>query len=443
MREHTQKVPCGGFLRCGILQVMKNRIIQKTLPNGMPIVIAELPGHSTVTVLQMVACGMYYETAETNGISHFLEHVCFKGTKNWDGRDLMKYLDGLGAETNAFTSEEFTGYYAKGAAANWREYIAAVSDIYQHPVFPTDEVVRERGVVLGEYDMYEDQPTYQAQKLLSTAMFGNQPAGWQVIGTKKNISSFKDTDVAAWHDKYYTPANSVLIVAGPVAASDVMTAARRHYAGKARTTRRPRRVPVTDRQTAPVVMARTADTDQTHVCIAFRGYNRNSPDRQKVQLLASLLGAGMSSRLYVKLREDMGAGYYVTAAHVAYMDHGYFEIRTGCEASRVAEVVAAIRAECDRLVNELVTTAELEKTTNYLVGHSYMGLESTDAWAEYVGVQALLDGKILTIEDRLANLRAITPAQLRTVARKLFRDDQMTVVAYGNVKQSDLKKGLK
>jgi predicted Zn-dependent peptidase len=417
------------------------KISTTRLPNGMPLVVVHSPGHATTTVLQLVATGMYYEDTHTNGISHFLEHVCFKGTRDWDSRELMRFLDGLGAETNAFTSEEFTGYYAKGARDNWKDYLMCVSQIFLHPVFPESEVIKERGVVLGEYDMYEDQPTHQAQKLLSETMFKNQPAGWQVIGTKKNISRFTASDVQDWHKTYYTPDNSLLVVVGNVDPKEVSAYARTLYSQPHHATS-PAREPVVETHDGPVVAVRKAQTDQVHICVAFRGYERSHPDRHIVQVIGALLGAGMSSRLYERLREQMGAGYYVTAAHVAYTDHGYLEIRTGCESARVTEVVAAIIEECKALSQELVTQSELKKIQNYLIGHSYMGMESTDAWAEYVGVQLLLDGTALSLDDRLARLKRITDRDIERVARDVFVPERLVMVAYGDTTTSSIKSAI-
>lgn len=417
------------------------KILDTQLSNGMPATYISVPGLTTMTVLVLVRAGLYCEDSKTNGISHFLEHVCFKGTEKMSGRELMKHLDSLGAETNAFTSEEFTGFYAKGSPDHARDYVASIFDIFTNPIFPSDEVIRERGVVAGEYDMYQEQPMYRAQKLLSTAMFGDQSAGWQIIGTKKNILSFDRDDVVAWHSKWYIPQNSRLVIAGPMPTARIETMVNSVVGEKSAKTKVPKRLPVLDIQKEPVVIAQRAPSDQTHVCIAFRGIKRTDKNRHIAQVMSGILGAGMSSRLFVRLREDLGAGYYVSAHHIPYSDHGYIEIRFGIEGARTAEIVNEVLAECARLTTEPVSLTELTKIQNYIASHATMAMESSDAWAEYVGVQKLIDNDYEPLDDRIALLRSVTPAQIMAMAKKLLQPKNLTVVAYGDTTTAQLKKG--
>lgn len=436
------KSPKAGLLCCGKIVSMNSNITQSQLSNGLPVIMVNLPSHTTITILVLTRAGLYFEDSKTNGLSHFLEHVCFKGTKTWEGKALMRHLDGLGAETNAFTSEEFTGYYAKGSPEYYKQYLAAVSDIFINPTFPTDEVIKERGVVAGEYDMYQDQPTYQAQKLLQQVMFGAQPAGWEILGTKKNITSFTQKEVLNLHNKHYTVGNSVLVVAGPVANADILFEAHNAFAD-AKKGLAIKRTKVISTQNEISIKAKKAETDQSHICIGFRGISRTHKDKTIANMISSVLSAGMSSRLFVKLREEMGAGYYVGATHAAYSDHGYLELRCGTTKERVSEVVTALLNECYRITTELVTVDELQKVKNYLRSHSNMGLESSDAWAEFAGIQYLVDGKIESLNEKLALIDAVTPKDVMRVAKSWLTKNNATVVVYGNTTQLELSKGIK
>ncbi len=420
---------------------MKSEIKTSTLSNGFPVITVNIPDHTTATALILTRAGLYFENKKTNGHSHFLEHVCFKGTKNRTAKELMQYLDGLGAETNAFTAEEFTGFYAKGAPQHVPKFIEAISDVFLNPLFPEQEIIKERGVIKGEYDMYEDQPTYQAQKLLSETMFGDQPAGWQILGTKENIGSMTSKDAKTLHLIHYNPQNSLLLVAGPVNHKEIIKQSE-SLLGVIKKGKRVARKKVASTQQELLVNVKTAKSEQVHLCLAFRGIKREDPLRPAAQVLASVLGAGMSSRLFVRIREELGAGYYVNSHHVNYTDHGFMEIRVGTESSRVTEVVTAILEEIKRFQNELVSDEELEKVKNYLTGHSYMGLETSDSWAEFVGVQWLLDGTIKTLPEKLAEIKRVSPADLQKLAKNLFILKKMTIVGYGKITKKDVEKAI-
>lgn len=420
---------------------MKSEITTSALSNGFPVITINIPKHTTVTALILTRAGLYFENKKTNGHSHFLEHVCFKGSKKWSNRELMHYLDNLGAETNAFTAEEFTGFYAKGAPQHVSNYLEAISDVFLNPLFPEDEIVKERGVIKGEYDMYEDQPMYQAQKLLSQTMFGDQPAGWQILGSKQNIGSMTSNDARSLHRKHYNPQNSLLLVAGPVNHKQVINQVEQ-LLGSAQQGKRITRKKVNDKQTDILIGVKKAESEQVHICIAFRGFPRCSEKRPIAQIIGALLGSGMSSRLYERIREQLGAGYYVSSNHISYVDHGYLEIRVGTESSRVSEVITAILKEIERLKFELVSENELEKVKNYLIGHSYMGLETSDSWAEFVGVQSILDGTVKTLEEKLEEITKVTANDIQKLARVVFVKNKMTVVAFGNTNKKDVEKAV-
>lgn len=420
---------------------MKSEIKTSTLSNGFPVITVNIPDHTTATALILTRAGLYFENKKTNGHSHFLEHVCFKGTSKRGAQELMRYLDGLGAETNAFTAEEFTGFYAKGAPLHVPEFIEAISDVFLHPLFPDQEIIKERGVIKGEYDMYGDQPMYQAQKLLSQTMFGDQPAGWQILGTKENIGAMTSKDARALHGKHYNPQNSLLLVAGPVSHKEIVKQAE-NLLGITKKGKRVSRKKVISKQDSLVIEVKKSQSEQVHICIAFRGIKRGDPLRPAAQVLASILGAGMSSRLYIRIREELGAGYYVSSHHISYTDHGYLEIRVGTEQSRVVEVVTAILEEVRRFQSELVSNEELEKIKNYLTGHSYMGLETSDSWAEFVGVQWLLDGTAKTLPEKLAEIGKVGSKDLQKLAQNLFVQKKMTIVAYGATTKKDVEKAI-
>lgn len=404
-----------------------------TLPNGLRVITAPVKGNPAVLVLVMVETGSNYETKSENGLSHFLEHMCFKGTINRPGAsDIAKELDNLGAQNNAFTSNEFTGYYAKAAKKQFSKLLEIVSDLYLNPTLPERDIKTERGVILEEISMYEDLPKRQVQHVLAKLMYGDVPAGREISGPRENIKKFKREDFVAYRSKHYVASSTIVIVAGDVNEEAVLKEVKKHFQDIP-TGKKLSKLPVKEKQKSPGLLVHKKKTDQTHMAMAFRSYKAGDKRVAALSVLAEILGKGMSSRLFTRLRVEMGACYYVSAEHDEYTDHGVFVISTGINVSRTEEVTKALLEECNKLSQIRVSEEELQKAKEHHVGHLYLDLETTDSVAEFYAVQEVVNKKPKNPEELEKLIRAVTAEDVRKVARDIFKDNNLNLAIVGNI----------
>lgn len=395
----------------------------------------------TATVLVLVEAGSKYETKKVNGISHFLEHMCFKGTtKRPKAIDISKELDSLGSQYNAFTAQEYTGYYAKSDAKHFSKIFDVVSDIYLNSTFPEIEMEREKGVIIEEINMYEDMPNRHVQDLMMKLLYGDTPAGWNIAGEKKNILNMKRDDFVNYKKAHYLPEATVLIVAGAVTEKEVMKEVNKIF----RTVKRGKKInklKVKEIQKKPEVLINFKKTDQTHFVLGVRTYDLFSKKNIALAVLGGILGGGMSSRLFQKLREEMGVGYYVRAYDDAYTDHGFFQISAGVDNKRIEEVIKAVLEECNKLRKEEISTEELNKVKEYLIGNMKLSLESSDDIANFYGGQELLKRELKNAEEKAGEIRKVTAKQIQILAQAIFQNKKLNLALIGPFKEE--KKFLK
>lgn len=419
---------------CGKLSSMKAK--KKTFSNGLRLIVVPMPESPTVTALVMVEAGSKYETKKQNGLSHFLEHMCFKGTlKRPRSLDISSELDALGAESNAFTSTEYTGYYAKAHPKHTEQLIDVISDLYLNPRFPQEELEKEKGVVLEEMNMYEDLPQRKVQEVFTELLYGDQPAGWTILGRKEVIIGAKVKDLVQYRKDHYCASSTVVIVAGNVKVPAVERLVSKYFETISRTKKK-KKAKVIERQNAPNIKIHFKKTDQAHLVLGFRTFPVSDKRNATLQVLNAVLGSGMSSRLFQKLREEMGVGYYVRSGVDELTDHGYFAIATGVDTSRVTEVVKAILSLCGELKSNLVSKEELKKSQESLIGNFVMGLESSDSVATFVADQEIVKGKIESPKDIERKIRQVTSEDVRDLARIIFSDRNLNLAIVGNIKKT-------
>ena len=334
---------------------------KKVLHNGLRVITVPMKDNPTVTVLVLVEAGSKYETKKISGLSHFLEHMCFKGTiKRPKSIDISKELDSLGTESNAFTGEEYTGYYAKADAKHFSQIFDVISDIYLNSTFPEAEMEKEKGVIIEEINMYEDMPQRHVGDLLMKLLYGDQPAGWNIAGKRENVRQMKRQDFIQYKKDHYVPAATIVVVAGHIKESDVLEEVKKSF-GQIQKSPKKNKIKVKERQIKPQVLIKYKKTDQSHLALGFRTFDIFSKQNPSLAVLTSILGGGMSSRLFQRLREEMGVCYYVNAGANPLTDHGYLEIRAGVDNKRALEVIKAILEECHKLKMALVPSDELNK----------------------------------------------------------------------------------
>ena len=407
------------------------KFTKKILHNGLRVITVPMKDNPTATVLVLVEAGSKYETKKINGLSHFLEHMCFKGTiKRPKAIDISKELDALGSQYNAFTAQEYTGYYAKSDARHFSRIFDVISDIYLNSTFPEVEMQKEKGVIIEEINMYEDMPNRHVQDLMMQLLYGNQPAGWNITGQKRNILNMKRDDFVKYKKMHYLPEATVIIVAGQITEKNVLKEVNKVFA-KIPRGMKAKKLKTKEIQRKPEILVSFKKTDQTHFVLGVRSYDLFDKKNAVLSVLAGILGGGMSSRLFQKLREEMGVGYYVRAYNDAYTDHGFLQISAGVDNRRINEVIKAVLLECKKLKNHKISGEELNKVKEFLIGNMKLSLESSDDIASFYGLQELLKHEIKKVEEKADEIKKVTVNQVQTLANHIFKNNRLNLALIG------------
>ncbi len=415
-----------------------------TLKNGLRIITVPMKDNPTVTVLVLVGTGSDYEEKKVNGISHFLEHMCFKGTvKRPNAQSISHELDALGAEYNAFTDHEMTGYYAKSDAKNFKKIFDVISDIYLNSTFPEAEIQKEKGVIVEEINMYEDMPSRHVQDLFQEVLYGDQPAGWNIAGTRERVKSMERDDFVKYKKSHYVAEGTVIVVAGSISTKDVEKEVTKYFK-EVHTGKKVSKIRTIDKQSGPKVLVKHKSTDQTHFVLGVRTFPLKDKRNPTLSVLSGILGAGMSSRLFIKLREEMGVAYYVRAYNDPSTDHGFFQISAGVNNKRTEEVIKEVLKECSRLTREKVNEKELSKVKSFLVGNMKLSLEATDDIANFYGTQELMKRELKTLDEKIKDISRVSSSDIMKMAKSVFKAKNLNLAIIGPFKDnSKFKKLLK
>ncbi len=414
------------------------KFTKKILKNGLRVITVPMQDNPAVTILVMVEAGSKYETKENNGISHFLEHMVFKGTPRRPKASMIsREFDGLGAESNAFTSDEYTGYYVKVAAKHTDKALDIISDMYLNPLFEESEITKEKGVIIEEIRMYRDRPERQVHNALGKLMFGTQPAGWTVLGPEENIRSFSRKDFIAYREKHYVAKATTIVVSGNIKEKEIIKKVEKSFAGIS-TDVKQGKLPVTDSQNKPESIVLYKKTDQTHLVIGIRTFSVHDKRVPIMRVLSAILGRGMSSRLFTKMRDELGICYYVHTSHNTMTDHGDLTISAGVDTTRVELGITTILAELNRMKNELVSPKELKKAKDFIAGTTMLNLETSDSQADFVGHQEVLKGEIKTPEEAIARVQKVTAGEIRKLAKDVFIDSNLNLAIIGPFKDKKI-----
>jgi len=370
-----------------------------TLPNGLRVVTAPMPEAKSVAVMVMVAAGSRYEQRHNSGIAHFAEHMFFKGTENRPtAKDISAEVDGMGGEFNAFTGKEYTGYYIKCAAEHRDQALDVLADQLLRSKFDPEEVEREKGVIVEELNMYVDTPRDHVDSVYDHLVFGDQPLGWDIIGTKETIRAAGRQTFLDYLEAWYAPRRIVVGAAGAVDGSFLDEVTRQFGGLPDRATGTPEVLEMV--QIAPRVSLDTRDSDQAHLRLGVRGIPTRSPDRYAMQVLAAVLGGGMSSRLFVEVRERQGLAYYVFCHHASYDDAGTLFSQAGVDTTRIDLAVTTIMREFRRMASEPVS-------------------------------DDVLEGALVEPDQVLAGIEAVTAADIQRLAGELIVNDGLNFALVG------------
>ncbi|MEK7549090.1 MAG: pitrilysin family protein [Patescibacteria group bacterium] len=401
-----------------------------TLDNGLRIITVPKPDSLTATILILVEAGSKYETKEINGISHFLEHMCFKGTtKRPKTIDITSELDAIGANYNAFTGQEYTGYYAKAQPKHFDKILDLVSDIYLNSIFNAKEIDKERGVIIEEINMYEDLPHRRVAELFMNLLYGDQPAGWDIAGEKEVIQKLSREDFLKYRGEHYLPQATLAVVSGNFNEKVIQSV--KEIFVSLPSGKKIQKIKTNEQQNKPEVLLKHKKTDQTHLVLGFRAYDIFDKRKHALQVLSDILGGSMSSRLWQKIREQMGAAYYVRAEADIFTDHGYLAMSAGVDNKRVEEIIKAALEEFQKISEYCVDNTELQRAKDHLTGQLFLSLESSDEWASFYGGQEILTKETLSPQEVAEKIQAVKAEEIMAVAKDIFQNNKLNLALIG------------
>jgi predicted Zn-dependent peptidase len=408
-----------------------------TLPNGLRVLTADMPQAQSVTCFVMLAAGSRYETRETNGIAHFAEHMFFKGTERRPtARDIAGEIDAVGGEFNAFTSKEFTGYFVRCGAESREVALDVLVDMLRNSKFDEQELEREKGVIIEEMNMYFDTPRDLIDEIYEELMYGDQPLGWRVIGRKEAVEAATRQTFLDYVGRWYTPQRMVVGVGGRI-EGDLLPRIEELLGDlSANGAAAPTRAELPN-AASPRIMVYTKESDQAHLCIGVPSYPLEHPDRYAVQLVAGVLGGGMSSRLFTEVRERRGLAYYVFGINHSYTDAGSLYSQAGVDIERIDEAVTTIADELKRIADEPVPSDELEKARNYTKGRFVLQTESPQGMIGFGLRREVLENRVAEPEEVLEGLDAVTAEDVQRVAQDVIGRNGLTLAVIGPFKDNE------
>ncbi|HAU66238.1 MAG: putative Zn-dependent peptidase [Candidatus Uhrbacteria bacterium GW2011_GWF2_39_13] len=415
-------------------------IKQYTLDNGLRVILAPVVGTDTVSVLTFVRVGSRYEYQKINGSSHFIEHILFKGTKRRPtAQHISRALDAIGADYNAFTGKNLTGYYVKVDKSHLELGIDIIDDMLFASKMDADEMNRERGAIVEEIHMYEDNPMMHVSDILEEVMFEGSSLGWEIAGTPKIIQEVDRDEIHTFYKKYYQPSNMVLVVSGNIDRK-VNTWIEARF-GKRKNSKEELTGFESFIQHAPhnkpLARVQNKETEQIQLAIGFPSFGIQDPRNPALSLFGIILGGNMSSRLFVEVRERKGLAYFVRAVNDAYEETGNFMIRAGLDKKRLDVATTTIMKELRKMVRDGVTSAELKAAKAYVQGQMAIRLEDSFERAQWFAREKLFHTSVRTPEMYLKDIQTVTVKQVAEVAKAVLDFKQMSVVAVGPFKNGE------
>ena len=401
-----------------------------TLPNGLRVATCAMPSSQTVAFGIWAAVGARHEAARVGGISHFLEHLLFKGTKKRSARRISEEVEGVGGDLNAYTAEERTCYYAAASVEHLGRVTDVLCDMYRNSRLDAGEIERERCVIAEEIEMIRDEPAQHVHELLTAETWSGSSLARPITGTKKSLGSITRSDLKAYLATHYHAGSTILTAAGAVDHDEIVSMASKLLGDlpKGASLKKP---PTPQPQRTPRVVTETRDTQQTQLALSFRGIGAHDPRRYAVSLLHVLLGGNMSSRLFQELRERRGLCYSVSTALSTHSDCGAFEVSLGLDGEKVEKALGLILKECDRIATKGPSNSELKRACDYSIGTSRMALERASTQNYRLGTSLLTYGTIVPPEQVYERLAKVTPEEIRKVASQVLNRRTLCLAMVG------------
>ncbi|HHU50331.1 MAG TPA: insulinase family protein [Firmicutes bacterium] len=408
------------------------------LPNGLPVVCETIPYVRSVSIGFWVACGSRNESPCEEGISHLIEHMVFKGTKNRTTRQIAEAIDSVGGHLNAFTTKEYTCYYIKILDRHFRLGLELLADLVTNPLFTVEDLEKEKNVVLEEIKSYGDSPDELVFDLFTQTILDGHPLGHSILGTPETIDGIKQDTLISFKERFYTPGNSCLAVAGNIELPELLEAAESFWGLFSGVTQ-----DVEDE--LPVKRGRTSfkrkDTEQVHLCLGVPGFHRRHQERYVLMVLDSILGGSTSSRLFQELREERGMVYTTGSQYSSFKDTGLFSIYAGTSPKHFPDVVTVIRQELKVLKEEPISAEEIRRAKEQIKGTLWLSLENTTNRMSRLAKSELFYQEMITPEEVIRRIDQVTAEDICRVANMLFQEDLLSLTAVGPFPQNYRLKG--
>ncbi len=403
---------------------MQNLKIHK-LKNGFTIAFLHKPEATNTSIFLATRTGSVNETKDINGASHFLEHMLFKGTKTRKGfQTIPLEFDTLGSQSNAYTSEEHTAFYAKSLPQNALQTLEIIADMFLNATIPNKDLERERGPIIEEINMYEDMPMQLAPETFQSLLFGsNSPLGQSILGPKKNIKTISAQTLRKYKKNNYCADNSILVVTGNFNQKEILNFTKETFKNLKSKQAYLKNEPNFNKKKFKL---KNKKTDQAHIVLGVPAFSFNNNNEYALYLLDTILGAGMSSRLFVEIREKRSLAYYVMSHTEQFTNSGYFCVNAGVSLNNINPSIKIIKNEFKKLQEKEVSEKELEKAKNILLSSFAFGLENNFAKSRFIATSFLLrNKKPITLENFSKNIQKITPEDIKNLAEKLFNESNI------------------
>lgn len=404
----------------------------KTLDNGIRLVVKRMEGLMSVSMGVLVGTGSYIESDEEDGISHFIEHMMFKGTKTRSAFDISDEMDRIGAQTNAFTGKDLTCYYAKSTTENAAKAFEILADIFLNSTFPEDEMVREKGVIIEEISMNEDTPDDLCLDMLSEAYYGREGYGRNILGPRANVTRFTKADVDKYMAARYTTDNIVIAMAGNIDIHLAEELAEKYF-GELRATKRDERVVPVNLKHCSLI--RCKDIEQVHFALAFPSVKRYDRLFDATQVMNSVLGGSMSSRLFQTVREKLGLAYTVYSYGTAYAHSGTLVVYAGVNAENYMKSVEAVYKCIEDIKRKNISKEEFLRGKEQLKSSSIFAQESTSSQMLLYGKELLYSGRLYDFEERVSKVNAVTIDDVYEAIENNFDSSNMAASMVGKVEK--------
>jgi predicted Zn-dependent peptidase len=393
-------------------------IVKEFLDNGLTLITESIPGARSVAVGVWLKRGSRHERPELSGISHFIEHMVFKGTKSRSAQRIAEEVDSIGGHMDAFTAKEYASFHLKVLDEHLPTAVEILGDIVMNPLFDPTEMAREKKVIFEEINMVEDTPDDLVMELFAGAFWPGHPLGRSILGSKRSVGRLRRDGLAEFFARVYQPRNVVIAAAGHLDHEKASRLVRRHFGGL-----RARRSPANGR--APRVATRVVtrskrDLEQVHLCLGTRGYPQTHPDRYGCYILNTVFGGSMSSRLFQNIREKRGLVYSISSGVTAYSDSGLFSVYAGTSRDSAREVIGLTLEEIRKLCGETLGEAELRRAKDHLRGSLVLSLEYTGARMSQLAREEIYFGRSFTLDELLSGIEAVTAEDVRRIAVGLF-----------------------